>query len=59
MLLALTTAGGWAQNASTPADPGMTIGSSPVEDKSVKGPDGNPYDAHKMVKPMELGGKTA
>lgn len=30
-----------------------------VQDKTVKGPDGNPYDAHKMVKPMELGGKSA
>jgi len=28
-----------------------------VKDKA-KGPDGNPYDAHKMVQPLELGGKS-
>jgi Glycosyl hydrolases family 16 len=30
-----------------------------VKDKSVKGPDGNPYDAHKLVTPMLLGGKSS
>ena len=30
-----------------------------VKDKSVKGPDGNPYDAHKQVNPLGLGGKSS
>jgi len=30
-----------------------------VKDKSVKGPDGNPYDAHKLVKPTLLGGMSS
>ncbi len=30
-----------------------------VKDKTMKGPDGNPYDAHKMVETMLTGGKSS